>query len=210
MGRNLPPAGRRPLKQSGPVLPVLRRTRGVLKRAAEQQVRSPTWTIVVTARPLLLHSRCCAVVQNSHMPTRLRACYRLVAMIAHQTVPRQPFVATSIPFGQHSIYIQRDPLRGYQWASPSANKDKEIDRDKNKDTRRQTGPRHKHEQRAGSGEYRGWTSGLNTPRRAGRMGKQGASCLRAALSTRRGRVDRPSPGPAPFWPNASGSPEGAV
>ena len=124
--------------------------------------------------------------------------------------PRQPFVATSIPFGQHSIYIERDPVRGYQWASPSANKDKEIDRDKNKDTRRQTGPRHKHEQRAGSGEYRGWTSGLNTPRRAGRMGKQGASCLRAALSTRRGRVDRPSPGPAPFWPNASGSPEGAV
>lgn len=109
-----------------------------------------------------------------------------------------------------TLYIERDPVRGYQWASPAANKDKEIDRDKNKDTRRQTGPRHKHEQRAGSGEYRGWTSGLNTPRRAGRMGKQGASCLRAALSTRRGRVDRPSPGPAPFWPNASGSPEGAV
>ena len=171
MGRNLPPAGRRPLKQSGPVLPVLRRTRGVLKRAAEQQVRSPTWTIVVTARPLLLHSRCCAVVQNSHMPTRLRACHRLVAMIAHHlfyvsrcwasnqnTVtdalcsiyssipqahcsikhpqsktlaqhvrmqfttailntrfckdsPRQPFVATSIPFGQHSLYIER-PAQG--------------------------------------------------------------------------------------------------
>ena len=39
-------------------------------------------------------------------------------------------MATSIPFGQHSIYRERDPVRGYQWASPAANKDTRRQKDK--------------------------------------------------------------------------------